>query len=151
MADEEYEYLLDKSYRDKVSHFRFVLIKDSMVGVVRFHGKGTVPGTKAFVDLLEESLSVLPEGAKVKSIADLRDLHGTPIRSQFILGKWLFANKKHIDKVTIFGAAAWETKLAKAIFKIARMKNVHFFKNEDEATDCLGLPRGYAPEIPTQA
>ena len=70
-------------------------------------------------------------------LVDLRELHGVPIRSQFMLGKWLFGNKQRFARIAVFGGRAWEMRLARAIMTIAGMDRVGFFNTEAEATGWL--------------
>jgi|GEM_PF-2240833 len=133
------EYLADERYQDAAGRFRFVILQDSLVALARFRGKGSVPGTREFARMLEDASNRLPPGSKVKAIADLTELSKTPMRAQFILGKWLFANRSKCGRIAIVGAAAWERKLATAVFKIARLSDIAFFQSLDEAKGHLGI------------
>ena len=101
-------------------------------------GKGSMDGTHAFVRMLNEAIAELGREHKVESKVDLRKLSNSPVRAQFVLGKWLFANKPLIKNLAIFGGKAWEMKLARLIMKIARMPRVGFFDTEAQAMTFLG-------------
>ncbi len=103
-------------------------------------GKGSMDGTHAFVKMLDEAIDELGRDKLVESKIDLRRLSHSPMRAQFVLGKWLFGNKKLIKNLAIFGGKAWEMKLARLIMKIARMPRVGFFDTEAQAVAFLGWP-----------
>jgi hypothetical protein len=139
VAEATTSYRFDKSYDDGQSRFRFT-VDEAYLTIIRFHGKGNMDSAHAFIGMLDEALDVLGRDRKTTAIVDLSDLHGSPLRAQFILGKWLFKNKAIINGIAVFGAAPWETTLAKAIFKIAGMSRVTFCKTEPEARRWLGVP-----------
>lgn len=103
-------------------------------------GKGTMEGAHAFVRILNEAIEELGRDYRVEAKVDLRQLYSSPVRAQFVLGKWLFANKALIDNVAIFGGKPWEMRLARVVMKIARMKRVGFFDTEAQAIAYLGWP-----------
>jgi len=96
-------------------------------------GKGTMDGTHAFVRMLDDAITELGRDKKVTTKIDLRNLRDSPVRAQFILGKWLFKNKDQVENLAIFGGKAWEMRLARLIMKIARMHRVGFFDTEPQA------------------
>ena len=136
---EQTPYLVDRDYNDAHGRFRFVILEESLVALARFRGKGTVAGTRAFADMLEESTRILPPGRKVRAIADLSELYKTPMRAQFILGKWLLTRRSICGRIAVVGAAAWERKLAAAVFKLARLSDIGFFATQREAQVYMGM------------
>lgn len=125
--------LYDKRYEDPHGWFSFT-IDPTFFTTVRFFGRGSMAGTHAFVAMLDDSLALNRETApQVRSLVDMTHLSGTPLRAQFLIGKWLFGHKTHVERVAIFGARMWERKIAQAVMTIARMDCVAFFKTEDEA------------------
>ena len=132
-------YLVDREYTDAAGRFRFVILEESLLALARFRGKGTVAGTRAFAEMLEESTQLLPPGRKVMAIADLSELYKTPMRAQFILGKWLLTRRSICGRIAVVGAAAWERKLATAVFKLARLSDIGFFATQGEAQRYMGI------------
>ncbi len=134
--------LVDDSWRDDGGFFRFVVVEESLIGVVRFNGRGSMGGTRAFLGMLETAAARLEPGQQTRSVVDMTRLTGTPLSAQLVLGKWLLKNRGTVKQLAVFGARPWERRIAKGICKLGRLKAVGFFKYEDEATDFLGLPRG---------
>ena len=105
-----------------------------------FSGKGTMDGARAFLRFVNEAIEEFGDEYLTTSLVDLSQLHGAPIRSQFLLGKWLFKNKRYIAKIAVFGGKPYEMAIARAVMKIARMKQVDFFKRGPDARAFLGFP-----------
>ena len=130
-------YLVDRTYRDTAGRFRFVLVESTMLAMARFEGRGSLDGTRAFAQMLDDTMALLAADQRVRAICDLSGLSKTPLRAQFVLGKWLFTQRHHCGRIAIFGAANWERRLAKAVFKIARLTDIGFFHTEQEAQQFL--------------
>jgi hypothetical protein len=110
-----------------------VRVDENFLCTSTFFGRGSMVGTRAFIQMLEEISHLLSSGAKYQSLLDLTGLRGTPLRAQLSLGRWMLKNKGRVDKVAIVGAKAWERRIAKAVMKIARFKRIDFFQGVDEA------------------
>ncbi|MBL4633002.1 MAG: STAS/SEC14 domain-containing protein [Kofleriaceae bacterium] len=127
---QEFENLLfEKTWEGEGSRFR-MSIDVNHYAVVRFHGKGSMAGTKAFVATLDEGHARLGDPNDVRAMLDLSCLHGVPLRAQLLLGKWLLANKEHFHCIAVFGGKTWEMNFARAVAKIARFKNIGFYDDE---------------------
>jgi hypothetical protein len=95
-----------------------------------FFGIGHMDITYAFIEALEKVLKVAgPE--PLSGIVILHRLEKAPLRSQFVLGKWLLNHKQHIARLALCGAKPWEAKIAKFIMKMARMKDFCFFDDTE--------------------
>jgi len=126
----------DKTYRDSNGEFRVTMDEDAMI-VMGFDGRGSIQGTWALVGILDEVTALLDAHEKVRCVVDLRGLSSTPLRAQLILGKWLFQHRGNVKAIAIYGARPWEKKLAKAVMKIARLKQVAFLDHEKAARDWI--------------
>jgi|GEM_PF-3961271 len=126
------EPLFQRSYRDHKTWFT-AQAHDPCRIVVRFHGRGTVPGTHAFLAVIDEAITEFPDELPKSALLDVSDLKKTPLRSQIIMGHWLLTKKHLIGHVALVGARAWERAIAKAVMKLARMNRIDFFKTEDAA------------------
>jgi hypothetical protein len=123
--------LFETEFRnDSAAGFSMILREDRCLESA-FFGNGHLDITHAFVDALEKALAVAGP-APVPGIVDLKELQKSPLRAQFVLGKWLLKNKARFTKLALCGAKPWEAKLAKMIMKIAGMKDFSFF--DDLAT-----------------
>ena len=116
--------------------FTIVLDADNILHMT-IYGRGTVHGTQALVRMLEEVVALREPGERVDAFINLTDLSKTPLRSQLILGKWFVTRRHLVDRVAIFGAKPWETKLAKAVMKIARFERAAFFTTSGQASGWL--------------
>ena len=130
------DLLYEKEWRDANGHFRMTVDKNNF-GVTRFFGKGSMDGTRAFVVMLDESDAAVGTADDIRAMVDLRELSGAPIRAQFILGKWLMNHKHRFYRIGVFGGKPWEMKLARAVAKIARFKNIGFFGDEKSTLEYL--------------
>lgn len=116
-----------------------IVITAAYEGVIRTHGKGTMDGSRAVIAAMNDALERIGTDHQLTGLVDLGELSGSPMRAQFMLGKWLLGHRKIFGQVVIFGGKAWERKLAKAIIAIARLgQNVTFLETEDEALAKLG-------------
>tara|TARA_R110002096_G_scaffold16898_12_gene58086 strand:- start:27360 stop:27782 length:423 start_codon:yes stop_codon:yes gene_type:complete len=133
LVPQEFENLLyETTWEQGDDSFRMSL-DENHCAMVRFHGKGSMAGTKAFIAALDEGQAVVGETNDVRAVIDLSDLSGVPLRAQVLLGKWLLANKHHFHSIAVFGGKAWEMNFARAVAKIARFKNIGFFADEDSS------------------
>jgi hypothetical protein len=112
-------------------------------GVVVIDGKGSIAGSHALIGLVEGARDEIGHEVIIESLVDLRKLHGAPLRSQLIIGKWLFKRKDQIRKIAVFGGSRVEMKLASTIMTIARMKNAHFTKHLSNALTWLEWPADF--------
>jgi len=135
----ESEYLFEREWTRGASIVRF-RVDESYRSFCYFIGKGTMDGARAFLRFADEAIVHFGDDYRTQSLVDLSELHGAPLRSQFLLGKWLFKNKRYIQKIAVFGGKPYEMTIAKAVMKIARMKQVDFFKRGDEARRFLNFP-----------
>jgi len=116
---------------------------------VYFDGKGSLDGAKALIDLVDRVRDEVGHDKVFAAIVDMRDLSGAPLRAQFVIGKWLFARKRQIAKIAVFGGRPFEMKVAQAVMTVARMKNASFFKTLGQAIAWLGWPPDvYADRTP---
>ena len=116
-----------------------MVVEKSDLTVSTFHGKGSMEGTRAYIQMLSEVVQIFPEEGKRSSLVDLSDFHGTPLRAQLSLSRWMLQHKNQLEKVTVMGARAWERKIAKAIMKISRFKRLEFFVDQASARAWLGV------------
>ena len=133
------ELRYDNTYKRGTSNYRVTMDQDYRVRIV-FHGRGTVDGTRALVVMLEDLGEIAPDEGQYCSFMDLRDFAGTPIRAQFILGKWLLKNRGRIHRVAVLGARPLEERLGRPVMRIGRMNRISFFSSHEElqAMDWLG-------------
>ena len=118
---------------------RLVLVESQYRLSVRFYGKGSMSGAKAFVRMLDEVLLICPEGARIDSLLDTRDLDTAPVRSQLILAKWMIQNRNVVDRIAMLGAKPMIRRLATAVLKAARFNAVRFARTPEEAASWTGF------------
>ncbi len=137
LVPQEFENLLfENTWEEGSSRFR-MSIDENHCAVVRFDGKGTMEGTKAFIASLDEGRAQIGDANDVRAIIDLSKLQGVPLRAQLMLGKWLLANKEQFYCIAVFGGKAWEMNFARAVAKIARFKNIGFYDDEARSLSYL--------------
>ena len=134
--DGTHELLFRREYRDEGGRFDLELDPQYRIRLT-FHGAGTMNGAHALVDMLDEVARVVPVGTVVNACIDLTELTKSPVRSQFLLGKWLIKHRNQLAHCAIFGARPWEKRLASAVMSIARFQRARFFDTGDEAADWL--------------
>jgi len=117
-----------------------IAVDEVLRAVVYLSGKGSMGGARALIDVMEKIRDHLGHDKVFTAVVDLRELDGSPLRAQFLLGKWLFQRKAQLERVAIFGGKPFEMRLARAVMKIARMKNAGFFDTGDEAIRWMGWP-----------
>ena len=108
-------------------------VDENMFSLVVFSGKGSMDGAREFLNMADEAIAFFGPEYKTKITADLRKLNGAPIRSQFLLGKWLLKNKRYVERIAVFGGRRIEMTIARAVMKIGRMHHVGFFNDEHSA------------------
>jgi hypothetical protein len=119
---------------------------DQFRTVVVFDGRGSMHGTKALMDLVESLRDELGHHIRISVLVDLRRLEGAPLRAQFVLGKWLIARKRDIEKIAVFGGKPFEMGLARAAMTIAGMASMaHFGNRLAEARAFLQWPEERYP------
>lgn len=131
------DILVHRTHDDGTSRMDLSLDADHRL-VVRFEGKGTMPGTHAFVDGLHAAFDAAGPAGRVDGLIDLSALNGTPLRAQFVTIKGLMGHRKQIGRVAIVGAKKMERRLASAILKAVRIASMRFSDREDEARAFLG-------------
>jgi len=108
-------------------------------GIMRSHGQGTLEGAHAAIAALEAIFEALGGPLGFTGLVDLRQLKGSPMRAQFVLGRWLHQRRNAFDRVAVYGGRPFEMKMARAVARIAGMKgSVGFFNEEDEARRFVG-------------
>ena len=130
------DFMFDKEWSEPSGKFTMT-VDQNHLGVTRMYGKGTMAGTRAFVDMLDESAMVVGEDVNVRALVDLRELTGSPLRSQLLLGKWLLKNKHRFHRIAVFGGDPWEMKLARTVATLARFKNIGFYDDETPSMEYL--------------
>ncbi len=138
VPEEQHNLVFEKDWREASGSFRMTLDQNH-VGVTRFDGKGSMAGTRAFIAGLDEGNLMIGAASDVRALVDLSKLDGVPVRAQFMLGKWLLANKHRFYRIAVFGGKHWEMSVARAIAKIAGFQNIGFF---DEENSSLGFLNG---------
>jgi len=129
--------LLDRTFNSQRGGFHLRVMDDGRI-YLRAFGKGSVENAHAGVAYMEEVFYTVPK-MTFEALGDLRELSGSPIRVQFILGKWLRRRREHFTRGAIYGASPWERRLASAALVIARMTDVvRFTRTEAEARAFLG-------------
>ena len=108
-------------------------VDEEMYSLVVFGGKGSIDGAKEFLKMADEAIAFFGPEYQTRITADLRKLNGAPIRSQFLLGKWLLKNKRYVERIAVFGGRRIEMTIARAVMKIGRMHHVGFFNDEASA------------------
>lgn len=143
-SDPEDRWPLIREWREPGQYIR-VTVDDQHRGCVSLEGRGSMPGARALVDLMERVRDEIGHEHKIAALVDLRKLTGSPLRAQFVIGKWLFSRKHQVSGIAVFGGKPIEMKLAKAIMKIARMRNASFFDHLAPALNFLGWPDDIYP------
>jgi hypothetical protein len=133
------EYLFEREWQKRSERVVFRVDQEHR-SFVYFYGKGSMEGTRMFLRFADEAIVELGDAYRTFSLVNLTQLDSAPLRAQFSLGKWLFSNKRYITKIAVFGGRPFEMKLARAVMKIARMREVDFFKTEASARAFLGFP-----------
>lgn len=117
-----------------------IVVDAELRAIVHFRGDGSMPGAKALIDLMDDIREELGRDKVLTGLVDMRELSGAPLRAQFLIGKWLFQNKRQLASIAVFGGRPFEMKIAKAVMKIGGMKNATFVNRVDEAVAWLGWP-----------
>ncbi len=94
---------------------------------VLLEGTGSVEGARVLCECLEAMLDAFPDSPPGRVAVDLAGMRKTPLRAQFIIGRWLLAHRERVERVAVFEGQPIEMKIARAVMAIARMKDVGFF------------------------
>ncbi len=143
-GDHDARWSIVREWREPGQFIR-ITVDDQHRGCVYLEGRGSMPGARALVDLMERVRDEIGHEHKIAALVDLRELSGSPIRAQFVIGKWLFSRKQQVERIAVFGGKPIEMKLAKAIMKIARMRNASFFDHLAPSLRFLGWPDDIYP------
>ena len=120
-----------RKYSD--SKVAFVLTTlESGVRQIVFEGNSSVNGTKEFIQWIEEEIEN-SEPIKIQILIDQRELKSIPMRVQLMMAKWLLQVKSRIANVAVVGAST----NAKILAKGAKMNNINFFEDIDQANQWL--------------
>lgn len=118
-----------------------ITVDDAYRVAVVFDGKGSMPGARALVDLLEDVRAELGPSVVISGLVDMRKLDGAPLRAQFTIGKWLLSRRKQVSKIAVFGGKPFEMGVARAVMTIAGMGQQAWFGNHlKDAVHFLGWP-----------
>ncbi|MBT9560230.1 MAG: hypothetical protein IV100_29645 [Myxococcales bacterium] len=117
--------------------FRLYRLGDATRAKVTVSGSGTMEGAHALVAFLDKAVAKATAD-KTSAMVFLAAVESTPIRAQFLLGKWLIGNKQRVGQVSVVGAKAWERKLASAVAAIANFKHIAFHETEVAGNTFLG-------------
>jgi len=133
-------WLTQRTWTEPTQRIDITVDAEHRVAVV-FTGKGSMPGTKALIDMVESIRAEVGLDVVISALVDMRKLDGAPLRAQIVLGRWVLSRKKDISKVAIFGGKPFEMGLARAVMTIAGMGRKASFGNHlDEAVRFLGWP-----------
>ena len=110
-----------------------MILTDRWECVLGMVGKGSVEGARNFVARISEMHEAHPDADPTIVAVDLSELHSSPVRAQIIIGRWLLQNRHLVGRIGVFEGAPLEMKLARALMKMARMREVGFFESRDEA------------------
>jgi hypothetical protein len=109
--------------------------------VLILDGKGTVPGAKVLVDLVDAMHDELGHGIVITALVDMRFLHGAPMRAQAIILRRLMAGKHQIAKASIVSANAFEMGVARTILGMTGMgARTYLTRHLPEAVRFLDWP-----------
>jgi len=123
-----------------------ITVDDAHRAVVVFDGKGSMDGARALVANIDAIRDELGHDVHISALVDMRRLDGAPLRAQFLIGKWLLARKKQIERVAVFGGKPFEMGLARAVMTIAGMSaKASFGNHRHEALAFLGWPNERYP------
>jgi hypothetical protein len=137
---QEKRWLAEREWREpgQVIH---ITTDEAYRTVVVFDGKGSMSGTKALMDLVESLRDQLGHHIRITVLVDLRRLDGVPLRAQFVLGRWLIARRRDIERIAVFGGKPLEMGLARAAMTVAGMADTAFFGQRlEDAVRFLGWP-----------
>ncbi len=138
--DETKRWLAERTWAEPGQRID-ITVDDAHRAVVVFDGKGSMPGARALIELIDAIRDELGHEIRISALVDMRRLDGAPLRAQFLIGKWLLTRKKQIAKVAVFGGKPFEMGVARAVMKIAGMGQQAFFGNHaSEALAFLGWP-----------
>ena len=132
--------MTDPRYRNEYrtpTHLIECICAEDWRAMVRIGGKGTVEGAHILVGMLDDIVALDPSRTGA-CIMDISDVTKTPVRVQFVLGKWLLKNRKRVEQIALVGAKPWEQKIAKAVTKIARYEHIAILSTIPEALAFLG-------------
>ena len=109
--------------------------------VVVLVGKGSVPGAKLLIEMVDEMEAELPPGLLVTALVDVRKVQGVPLRAQGMLLRRGLRSLHQASRVAIVGAGAFELGVARALAAMAGMsRKVHFGRSVADAIRYLGWP-----------
>lgn len=137
-APAEVDLLVDVYDDHKVRiEFRLYRLGEATRAKVTVSGSGTMEGAHALVAFLDKAVAKATAD-KTSAMVFLAAVESTPIRAQFLLGKWLVGNKQRVGQVSVVGAKTWERKLATAVAAIANFKHIAFHETEAAGNVFLG-------------
>lgn len=122
--------------QDMVIDFR---VDEAMRSFATFKGRGSMESVRAFLAMCDEAIVEFGPDYRTRALIDLSALRKSPLRSQFVLGKWLLKNRRYTERIAVFGGARLEMTIARAGIRIARLKAAGFFSQETAARSFLGF------------
>lgn len=137
----EPRWLAERTWNEPGQRIDITVDCDHCVAIA-FEGKGSIPGSRALIELVESVRTEIGTGVAISALVDMRKLDGAPLRAQFIIGKRLLSRRKQVSKVAVFGGKPFEKMgIARAVITIAAMGSQASFGNHlDEAVRFLGWP-----------
>lgn len=133
--------LYEKSYDEPTNgvQVRLSEVDEQYQVQIRFYGKGTMTGARAFLTMLDEMVALSPTGARADTVLDTRELDSAPLRSQLILTKWMIQNRHFVDRIAMLGAKPMVRRLASAVLRAARFDSLRFARTPEEAAAWTGF------------
>lgn len=111
---------------------------------VTFRGRGSVPGTAAFIDRVEQVLRLPGADGALRGVVDLTELRDVPLRAQLALGKWLFGRRASFRRVALVGSGPMIA-IARAVTAMGGLDQVGSFSGLAEGCAWAGTsPEDFA-------
>lgn len=120
---------LERSYDDGQVHFVVTADAGDQVTIV-VRGRGTLAGAERMIEYLDEALAGAGPGRQLRLFFDVARVRGAPLRSQLLFGRWLFGHRRALRRAVVFGAAAWERRLATVVCKVGGFDAFRFFDEQ---------------------
>jgi len=132
MGEREARVIYEREQQTGNSRMELRLTEDWRMDL-KISGEGSVEGTHRLLEALEEALDAYPEAPPLDSAVDLSELRKSPLRAQFIMGKWLMGRRGRVGRLAVYEGQPLEMKLARAITRLARLDKVGFYEHRDDA------------------
>jgi hypothetical protein len=110
-----------------------VEVRSDYRALLRLRGAGTMERVHSLLEALDRGDQTIGDCPPMLGAVDIAGVQTAPLRAQFILGRWLLTRRKKFERIAVFEGKPFAMMLGKAAMRIARFKQVGFFKRREDA------------------